>query len=173
MMIGGRYLKDIIYGASDGIITTFAVIAGVTGAGLSVSTALILGVVSIFADGFSMASSDYLATKSEREYLAKAKNMDSFSQDPKNAAIITFISFAGAGALPILPYIFAVWLGLQNVFWISVASTAFALFLVGSLRTYFTGKGWFKSGLEMLVVGGLAAFIAFMAGSIVSAIIGG
>lgn len=59
------YLRDFIYGAIDGIVTTFAVVAGVMGAGLSSTTIIILGLSNIIADGFSMAASNYLGTKSE------------------------------------------------------------------------------------------------------------
>lgn len=64
--IGGS-IKDIIYGANDGIITTFAVVSGVVGASLSTKTILILGFANIFADGFSMAASNYLGSQSESE----------------------------------------------------------------------------------------------------------
>lgn len=59
------YLKDFVYGAMDGIVTTFAVVAGVMGASLETRTILILGFSNIIADGFSMAASNYMGTKSE------------------------------------------------------------------------------------------------------------
>ena len=61
------YLKDFIYGAIDGTVTTFAVIAGVAGAGLSNSVIIILGLCNLLADGFSMAASNYLGTRAELE----------------------------------------------------------------------------------------------------------
>ena len=60
-----HYLRDFVYGAMDGAVTTFAVVAGVAGAGLSSSVLLILGLASLFADGLSMAASCYLGIKSE------------------------------------------------------------------------------------------------------------
>lgn len=63
----GRSIKDIIYGATDGIITTFAVISGVVGASFSTKTLLILGFANIVADGFSMAASNYLGSQSQSE----------------------------------------------------------------------------------------------------------
>jgi len=59
------YLKDMIYGAIDGAVTTFAIVAGVEGAGLSSGVIVALGVASILADGFSMAASNYSGTKAE------------------------------------------------------------------------------------------------------------
>lgn len=68
----GKYIGDFIYGANDGIITTFAVIAGAVGASLSPVVIIILGFANIFADGISMGASNYLSMRSEQDY-AKAQ----------------------------------------------------------------------------------------------------
>ena len=62
---GHNYLRDWIYGGIDGSVTTFAVVSGVVGAQLSPWTILILGFANLFADGFSMAASNFLGTKAE------------------------------------------------------------------------------------------------------------
>lgn len=59
------FLKDMIYGGIDGAVTTFAIVAGVEGAGLSPSIIVALGLANIIADGFSMAASNYSGTKAE------------------------------------------------------------------------------------------------------------
>jgi len=69
----GRYIAPAVYGASDGIVTTFAVVAGAQGAGLSPLVVLVLGFANLFADGFSMAVGDYISDKSEREYIKTEK----------------------------------------------------------------------------------------------------
>lgn len=69
----GEFLKDAVYAANDGIITTFAVVAGVAGASLDPFIILILGFANIFADGVSMASGNYLGTKSERDLYQKER----------------------------------------------------------------------------------------------------
>lgn len=61
------YLKDFVYGSVDGTITTFAIVSGVVGADLQSKTILILGAANLFADGFSMAASNYLGTKTEND----------------------------------------------------------------------------------------------------------
>lgn len=66
----GQYLKSFVYGGLDGIVTTFAVVAGVAGANLSTSLVFILGIANLIADGISMALGDYLSTKAENEYIA-------------------------------------------------------------------------------------------------------
>jgi VIT1/CCC1 family predicted Fe2+/Mn2+ transporter len=64
----GKYIKSVVYGGMDGIVTTFAVVAGVNGASLSAGVVLILGFANLLADGLSMSIGDYLSTKSEQEY---------------------------------------------------------------------------------------------------------
>lgn len=67
----GKFLKSIVYGGLDGIITTFAVVSGVMGANLAVGIILVLGLANLVADGLSMAIGDFLSTKSEQEYEKK------------------------------------------------------------------------------------------------------
>jgi VIT1/CCC1 family predicted Fe2+/Mn2+ transporter len=67
------YLRDFIYGAIDGAVTTFAVVAGVEGANLSASVVLILGGANLIADGFSMAVSNFLGQRAERQQLEGAR----------------------------------------------------------------------------------------------------
>jgi hypothetical protein len=55
LQIARHYVRELIYGANDGIITTFAVVAGVAGGGLSLRAVLIVGAANLFADGLSMA----------------------------------------------------------------------------------------------------------------------
>jgi len=58
-----NYLRDWIYGGIDGLVTTFAVVSGVVGAGFSPWVILVMGFANLFADGFSMAASNFLGTK--------------------------------------------------------------------------------------------------------------
>src|SRR3989344_6387560 len=67
--IHGRFdtglLKAAVFGANDVIVTTFAVVAGVTGAKLPVSVVIIMGLANMFADALSMGLGDYLGERSE------------------------------------------------------------------------------------------------------------
>ena len=74
----GKYLKSVVYGGLDGIITTFAVVAGVAGASLATGIVLILGFANLIADGISMAIGDYLSTKAERDYNAAERERESW-----------------------------------------------------------------------------------------------
>ena len=80
-----NWVPDFVYGSIDGAVTTFAVVAGVVGAGLSTSTIIILGIANLLADGFSMAVSKYSSDKAELERIALIKKMEekSIVENPK------------------------------------------------------------------------------------------
>lgn len=59
------YIGEFVYGGIDGIITTFAVVAGAEGASLGISVVIILGVANLIADGFSMSVGNFFSTKTE------------------------------------------------------------------------------------------------------------
>jgi len=96
----GKYLKSMVYGGLDGLISTFAVVAGVTGADLSVGVLLILGLASLFADGVSMAVGDYISTKAESDHLSmeKAAEEADRDEDPKAERESLITTFEKKGA---------------------------------------------------------------------------
>ncbi len=78
------YLREIVYGGTDGIITTFAVVAGFAGAETTMSGAipviavLLFGFANLFADGFSMALGSFLAARSEQDVYRREKQKEAF-----------------------------------------------------------------------------------------------
>jgi vacuolar iron transporter family protein len=64
---GISYLRDWIYGGIDGVVTTFAIVAGVVGADLPSTVVLILGLANLVADGFAMAAGNYSGIQAERD----------------------------------------------------------------------------------------------------------
>ena len=165
--IVGRYIKDIIYGANDGIVTTFAVVAGSVGAGLSAEVVLILGFASLLADGFSMGAGNYLGSRSEREVMRADGAV--YGKSVITPAFLTFFSFIIAGSIPLLPFVF----GNGENFILAIMTTGAALFIVGSsLGAMVLHRHWAFWGLEMLFIGGAASTIAYGIGYLIGQIIG-
>lgn len=67
-----NWFPDFVYGGMDGVVTTFAVVAGVVGSSLSSSVILILGFANLIADGFSMACSKFMSDRAELEQMRVA-----------------------------------------------------------------------------------------------------
>src|SRR5688572_5633048 len=101
--IARHYIRDVVYGANDGIITTFAVVAGVTGGALSPKAVLIVGTANLLADGLSMGVGNYLSIRSH-ESAGAAQGLPEEEAAPAKHGTATFLAFAIAGALPLLPY---------------------------------------------------------------------
>lgn len=167
-----KVLKAAVLGANDGIITTFAVVAGVIGAGLSTEVIVILGIANMIADGISMALGDFLGEQSVSQL--QGKKHSPFSSLLTSTSAITFYAFVTAGILPLFPY-FLHFVGIDMRedlrFPLSILSTGIALFMIGSARTIITKHGWLRSGLEMLTVGALAATCAYLLGGFIEQMI--
>lgn len=158
-----KYLKAAVYGANDGIITTFAVVAGVAGANLPANIVIILGIANMIADGFSMGIGDFLGERSEQRLREKQTGKPLEDQLWKTG-LITFLAFVIAGTFPLLPYMLTfVSINVPDIhrFALSIISTGIILFTVGSLRTVFLKGSWIKNGVEMLSIGALAAAVAY------------
>lgn len=154
------FLRDAVFAASDGIVTTFAIVAGSAGASLNSRIVLILGFANLFADGFSMAAGNYLGVKSEIEY-EESEGQDAKKEGaPFKHGAVTFVFFNIAGLIPLLPFVFKI----ENAFLASTFLVGISFFLIGFLRSSYTKKNMFASGIEMFTVGGFAAFVAFIVG---------
>lgn len=223
------YLREIVYGGNDGIVTTFAVVAGFAGAQggssslagtASFVTVLLFGLANLFADGASMGLGNLLSIRSaqdvyraekakemneikhnsalekaetveiliERGYNRKdaedltalyMKNPDYWLQfmmdqelqmanpEGENAlytGLATFISFIIFGSIPLIPYV--AWGNNPNLFFSSCASTFLALALLGFLRWRVTKESLLRSVGEIVLVGGVAATIAYCIGTL-------
>lgn len=215
---GGKYLSDMVFGANDGIVTTFAVVAGSTGAGLSSGVVIILGFANLLADGLSMGIGNYLGQKSESEYQKAQLNkeleeikyvpeveeyetrkileshgykgetlekvykvitssdenwarwmlrdelgiLETDNENPARHGLATFIAFVIAGLIPLIPYLLN--LPKNLLFPLASIATAITLFVSGALRSKVYPKPWYKTGLEMLFVGSIAAVSAYAIG---------
>jgi VIT1/CCC1 family predicted Fe2+/Mn2+ transporter len=212
-----NYLRDWIYGGIDGAVTTLAVVSGVAGAQLSKWIILALGFANLFADGFSMAASNYLGTKAEhddwrrleeiehrhielapdgereevrqiferkgfegrdlqrivelvtanRDRWVKTMLTDEYGlphsvRSPWTAAINTFVAFVLCGLAPLLPYLFET----PHSFSISLILTAVVFVAIGSVKSRWSTSSWWHSGLTTLLIGAIAAALAYLVGVI-------
>ena len=223
------YLKDFVYGAIDGTVTTFAVVSGVAGAGLDARIVIVLGLANLLGDGFSMGASNFLGTRTEEQLREMTREMerrhirsnpdgerqevreifrrkgfegtdldraveiitsdeerwldtmmvDELGQtlegpSPIIAAITTFVAFCLVGLLPLLAFIYGFFVPTDDLtlYWVSVAITAIAFFFVGATKSFFVNQSWIRSGMETLVVGGIAALLAYVVGLMLKGVVG-
>jgi VIT1/CCC1 family predicted Fe2+/Mn2+ transporter len=164
LAIARHYIRDVVYGANDGLITTFAVVAGVTGGGLSARTMLIIGAANLFADGLSMGVGNYLSIRSNESALA-AQGRAEEEASPARHGLATLLAFVVAGSVPLAP--FALGFASHELGW-SVVLTFTMMFSVGALRALVTVDRWWVAGLEMLLLGLGVAAAAYGSGLLVA-----
>lgn len=215
-----HYLGEFVYGGIDGCVTTFAVVAGSVGAGLSSNVIIILGFANLLADGFSMSIGAYLSSRSrldnyhkyrKQEYLEvedmpeaekeevreiyKAKGFEGVMLDkvvevitadknrwvnvmmkeehgmvaekksPLLIGAVTYLSFIAIGIIPLLIYVWDFWSTIRmNLFLLSSLLTALGFIIIGMLKTFVNQTPVWKGILETLILGMVAAFVAYFVG---------
>jgi VIT1/CCC1 family predicted Fe2+/Mn2+ transporter len=70
---GGRSLRDLVFGANDGLVAAFAVVSGVRGAEVSTRFVLLAGLAELIGGTIAMGLGAFLAAKSEREFIASER----------------------------------------------------------------------------------------------------
>ena len=219
-------IREAIFGAQDGLVSTLAVVSTVAGASSDRFVVLIAGIASGLAGIFSMAAGEYIGSKSQREIFdaqivderdevhhrpgeAEAEMGFMLEEDglPRDAAVHVASIMAehpevmlktmvekelglviepdegsplqgalvmggafGLGVIPpLMPHIFLTG-GAAVV--ASVVATLAVLFGVGVVKSRWTHRGWFASGLEILVIGALAGVVGYFFGSFLPEILG-
>lgn len=166
--VAQHYIRDVVYGANDGIITTFAVVAGVTGGTLAPVTVLVLGVANLLADGLSMGVGNYLGIRSD-ERVREAQQLPEQEAYPARHGIATFLAFVAAGSVPLLPYVFPAMA--TNLFAASTVLSLLVLFAVGAARARVGAGSWWLNGVEMLSLGVVVGAVAYYGGAFVAALV--
>lgn len=169
------HLGKFVYGAIDGTVTTFAVVAAAYGAGLSSGLVIILGVANLLGDGFSMGSSAFLAAKAERD-LATSRGRYKHRHSPRmkpgetpfENGFVTFLAFVSVGSITIITYvvdvIFNLGMSSQAMFIVSAIMTGVTFISVGLLRSFITKVGHVRAAVETLLLGSTAAALAYISG---------
>ncbi|MCB1563196.1 MAG: VIT1/CCC1 transporter family protein [Alphaproteobacteria bacterium] len=206
------HLREWVYGGIDGVVTTFAIVAGVVGANLSPLIVVILGIANLVGDGFSMAAGAYSSAKveddnydrlrevetthvekypegereeirqiyaakgfqgedlerivqvisSDKEHwidvmLAEEYGVSKSLSKPLHIAVHTFVAFIVCGAMPLIPFLLSV----PGAPWAALILSAMTFFAIGSLKSLWSVKSWWREGLSTTGIGLVAAGLAF------------
>ncbi|HET9412116.1 MAG TPA: VIT1/CCC1 transporter family protein [Candidatus Saccharimonadales bacterium] len=171
-----QYLGQLVYGAIDGSVTTFAVVAGAAGAKLGSTVIIVLGFANLIADGFSMGASSFLSTKSERDLQLSKDPAYQHAKTPLGNGVATFLSFVVLGTIPILVYVFDALLRLHidavPLFSVSCFLTGAAFMAIGIMKGQMTRTNPLKAAFETLLLGGVAAILAYVLGDVLARALG-
>lgn len=152
------YLRNFIFGVEDSLVSTVGLLSGVAITGAETRTIFVTGIILIFVEAFSMAVGSFLSEHSADEFMQKTET--SFRQ-PLFLGGVMFISYFVAGFIPLLPYVF---FPINLAFWYSIGLSLFALFVLGVVSAKLSKISFIKSGVRMLIVGGIAIAVGVLVG---------
>lgn len=158
----------MIYGAFDGLVTTFAVVAAGYGAHFEPVVIVVLGLANLFADGFSMGSSAFLSNQAQKRASDRRRALP--------LASATLLAFVCIGFVPVAPYLFELLSGSDwddaAVFMMSLALTAIMFIWIGVLKAQHKQRAILGSIVESFLLGAVAAGLAYGVGVLLRELFG-
>ena len=122
-------------------------------------------------EGEALESAVDVITKHRESWIdtmmTEEHGMPAVSRSPIHAALYTFVAFVACGSVPLLPYL----LGLAAPEWPSAIMTGATFFAIGSFRSRWSPKPWWQAGSETLLIGMLAASVAYFIGYLLKGLV--
>lgn len=169
LLSAAPFLRDIVFGVHDALLTNIGIIAGFVAALQSNQLIVVTTLIDIFVSAFAMALGTYLSRTSEAAYL-NGKLEESASQDiasvignPITASGVMWITYAIAGFIPLLPFFFGLPPQIALNYMILLTILVFAV--VGLLKGHLTETGMVKGAVQFVLFGAAAALIGYAIGS--------
>lgn len=160
MKTSALYLRTIVFGINDSLVSTVGFLAGISVAGVPRATIALTGIIYALVEAFSMAMGDFLSEESAEEYLSKSDVSD---RPSLTAAILMFISCVFASLIPLVPYIV---FPSDTALIVSICLSVAALFVVGVSSARFSRLPVLWRGARMALLGGGAIVIGVTIGSL-------
>lgn len=157
------YLRNIILGVSDSLVSTVGLLAGIDVGGTARQMIILTGVVYAFVEAFSMAIGSFLSEQSAEEYEVKG---EARGAGPFTAGIVMFIAFILASFIPIAPYLI---FGLTAALCWSIVLSLFTLFIVGMVNARIVKVKLWNHAVKMMLLGGAAIVIGVIVGKFLKA----
>lgn len=151
------YLRSLMFGLQDGIVSTTGVVAGIS-AGIDNKAIVVLAaLVAVTVEASSMAAGQYSSEKTVHQMDKTGKHTDNLVI----GALIMFVSYLIGGSFSIIPTII---LNQPLARTLAIVSSFIGLALIGYLKGHFVGEKPLRSAMELFVIGGLATLIGLLVG---------
>jgi VIT1/CCC1 family predicted Fe2+/Mn2+ transporter len=158
MKTSAMYLRSIIFGINDSLVSTVGFLAGISVAGVPTSTIILTGIIYALVESFSMAMGDFLSEESAEEYISHSNVSDKPSII---SAVLMFVSCVLASLIPLVPYIIFT---ADTALLASISLSVFSLFIVGMAGARFSRLPMLWRGARMALLGGAAIIMGVAIG---------
>ncbi|MEK7554076.1 MAG: VIT1/CCC1 transporter family protein [Patescibacteria group bacterium] len=164
MKTSALYLRTIVFGINDSLVSTVGFLAGISVAGVPRATIILTGTVYALVEAFSMAMGDFLSEESAEEYISRSNVND---RPSIISAVLMFISCVLASLIPLIPYIIFT---SDIALIVSICLSVLSLFIVGALSARFSRLPMLWRGVRMASLGGAAIVMGVAIGTFMPAI---
>ncbi len=156
-LIHEDYLRSILFGLQDGLVSTTGVVLGIA-IGIHDKPIIILAsLVAVSVEASSMAAGQYSSEKAVHQMDKTGKHTDNLII----GAALMFFSYFIAGFIPIAPIIL---LDLTIAPIVSVSLSFISLFILGYIKGKVVEHKPLRSAIEMFVIGGIATTLGILVG---------
>lgn len=152
------YLRSIIFGINDSLVSTVGFLAGISVAGVPTGTIVLTGVVYMLVESFSMAMGDFLSEESAEEYESRSNVKD---RPSIISALFMFVSCVLASLIPLTPYIL---FSANTALVVSICLSVASLFAVGIISARLSRLPLLWRGVRMASLGGAAIVLGVAIG---------
>lgn len=152
-----EYVRSMLFGIEDSLVSTTGLIAGVSAGSGNRATILLAAIVAVSIEALSMAAGEFLSdeTAHEMDKVKRAKDSSYVS------AGLMFVAYLTAGFIPILPVMLFPY---PISILVSICSALVGLFVLGYAKGRVVKVDPTKSGLKILVIGGVTTLIGVAVG---------
>ncbi|MSU76421.1 hypothetical protein EXS54_03055 [Patescibacteria group bacterium] len=168
----GQFIRDIVFGTNDALLTNIGIITGFTASLVSNRLIVLAVLVDIFTSAFAMATGTYLSRTSEDDYLTARleketkSGVDKALANPFVAAAVMWVVYVISGFIPLLPFFFG--LPPTDAAKWAVVLGALTFLVVGIFKGKVTNTSLKKSAAQFFILGTFAALIGYGIGTLAS-----
>ena len=157
----GLYVRNIVFGIADSLVSTVGLLAGIDASGSARSTIILTGIIYAFVESLSMAVGSFLSEEAAEEFSTGSEHV---STAPFIAGCVMFGSFIASSFIPILPYML---MNISYALWVSIILSLCSLFIVGLIMAKVSKVSLFTHAFKMMLLGGGAILIGVVVGKYV------
>jgi len=162
-------IREAVFGVEDGAVGNLGVVIGMAQAAAPNKFIVLAGFATMLAQTISMSAGTYISIKAEKEYFSVNKRDRKFGREyakhkvPLISTVVMGLSVMFGALIPLSSFFF--FEGIAGII-PAIIITLTGLFLLGVFKSKYTNKPWLDSGLEILIIGGLAAGAGYFIGSL-------
>lgn len=158
MKIHEDYLRSLMFGLQDGIVSTTGVVVGISTGVPNKEIIVLAALVAVMVEATSMAAGQYSSEKAVHQMDKTGKHTDSLLL----GAVIMFFAYLAGGMFSVIPTLL---FRQPEARIIAIMCSFVGLFLIGYLKGHLVDHKPLRSAIELFIIGSVATGIGLLVGT--------